>query len=342
MKRKEIECDKEDNKIQKETEIKFIDLFCGIGGFHLGMKKFNSKCVWACDIDKHCRNVYHDNFDVKPFEDICNSKTEDIPNHDILFAGFPCQPFSISGKMKCFSDKRTDSYVHILRILKEKNTNCFILENVKTVSSLFKGDILKKIIKDMEELKYQVSWCVLNAYNFGIPQNRERLFIVGSKKQKFDTTLLKNIRFHGLLDGLLINKPDYIKEDKYTLLDSDKIKKQEKSGLMFCGYINGGLRKDIIENKITSSGSHSLTHRIYDITGSCPTLRSSDRSCRYYIRDSNGVMKLSFDDLYPIMGFPKDFKKHVIKTISIKQISNAVCPFIVEKIVECMISQNMF
>jgi len=157
----------------------FIDLFAGIGGFHQAASYFGGSCVFASEIDPQAQKAYIANYEVEPHGDITKIDASTIPDHDVLFAGFPCQPFSIIGDMKGFKDKRGTLFFDTARIIKEKKPKVFILENVKQLSTHNKGNTLKTIIKALETLGYKVYWKVLNALDFGLPQKRERTIIVG-------------------------------------------------------------------------------------------------------------------------------------------------------------------
>ncbi|MCL2566376.1 MAG: DNA (cytosine-5-)-methyltransferase [Defluviitaleaceae bacterium] len=157
----------------------FVDLFAGIGGFHQAAAGLSGLCVFASEIDHHAQQAYAANYNLIPHGDITKIEAKDIPDHDILFAGFPCQPFSIIGDMKGFEDTRGTLFFDIARILEEKKPKAFILENVKQLSTHNKGNTLKTIINTLEELEYKVYWKVLNALDFGLPQKRERTIIVG-------------------------------------------------------------------------------------------------------------------------------------------------------------------
>lgn len=340
FKKKNQEIEKMYNN-ETDTPLRFIDLFCGIGGFHIGMKKLNGTCVFACDIDKECQSVYYNNFGIKPFGDICNIDLQKVPDHDILFAGFPCQPFSIAGKQKTFTDERTKPYEFILKILKDKKPAAFVLENVKHLKYVAAGEALRRIETDLEELGYKIETVVKNIYDIGLPQNRERLFIIGNTKKKFIPDISKYTRQTQVtLKSILGQTVDYLDESKYTLLPKDKITSKEKSGLIFCGYLNGVLRKNGIKpNTEHLSRAHKQPNRIYHINGTNPTLSSSETSCRYYIYDGIGVRKLNADNLYELMGFPKEFKKHQNHSTAVKQIGNAVCPLVVENIMVEVVKQ---
>ncbi|MBE9142695.1 DNA cytosine methyltransferase [Planktothrix mougeotii] len=168
--------------------MRYIDLFCGIGGFRIAInqalksRNINPVCVFSCDIDADAQNIYQMNFGEQPAGDITQIAAEDIPEHDILLAGFPCQPFSICGQLKGFEDTRGTLFFDIARILASKKPNYFVLENVKQLVGHNQGKTLKAIIEVLEELGYTVEYKVLNALDCGLPQKRERIFIVGYRQ----------------------------------------------------------------------------------------------------------------------------------------------------------------
>ena len=164
--------------------MKYIDLFGGIGGFSYGIKQATKgkwKCVWYNDYDKFAVQTYNKNYG-EEYEatDITTVKTTDIPYHDIICAGFPCQTFSIAGKRKGFEDIRGTMFFEIVRIAKAKRTKYLFLENVKGLLNHNKGKTFTTILQTLEELGYETQWMVLNSKFFGVPQNRERVFIIAS------------------------------------------------------------------------------------------------------------------------------------------------------------------
>ena len=171
--------------------LKYIDLFCGIGGFRIAMEQscqengLISECVFSSDIDSYCQDSYEINFGHRPAGDITKINEKEIPDHDILFAGFPCQPFSIIGQRKGFNDIRGTLFFDIARIINEKKPKAFILENVKQLVGHDKGNTLKVIIETLKDLGYHVQYAVLNALDYGLPQKRERVIIVGHKDPIF-------------------------------------------------------------------------------------------------------------------------------------------------------------
>jgi DNA-cytosine methyltransferase len=157
-------------------KIRFIDLFCGLGGFRLGFEqachkyKLVPECVLSSDIDPNCQMAYEANFGELPQGDITKIREQEVPDHDVLLAGFPCQAFSIAGKMRGFEDTRGTLFFDLARILNEKKPKAFILENVKQLVGHDKGNTLKAILQTLKDLGYHVQHSVLNALDYGLPQ----------------------------------------------------------------------------------------------------------------------------------------------------------------------------
>ena len=173
------------SKIDNNYVLKYTDLFCGIGGFRIAVEQVCQEyqvkplCVFSSDIDSDAQQTYEANFGEKPYGDITKIADNNIPNHNILLAGFPCQPFSICGKLKGFEDIRGTLFFEIARILKAQKPYGFILENVKQLQGHNKGETLKIIIEILESLGYYTHYKIFNALDFRLPQKRERIFIVG-------------------------------------------------------------------------------------------------------------------------------------------------------------------
>ena len=157
----------------------FADMFCGIGGFHIAAARLGMRCVFACDIDAEARRAYHQNFRVEPAGNITEIPADSIPDHDILLAGFPCQPFSIIGDMRGFDDARGNLIFNVAEIIDAKRPSAFVLENVRQLLTHNIGRTIEAIISALNGLGYRVDWNVLNALDFGLPQKRERTIIVG-------------------------------------------------------------------------------------------------------------------------------------------------------------------
>lgn len=170
------------------NQLKFIDLFCGMGGFRIATESackewgIEPTSVFSSDIDPDAQCVYQSNFNEKPAGDITKINTQDIPDHDLLLAGFPCQPFSICGDLRGFEDIRGTLFFDIARILEAKQPLAFVLENVKQLKGHNHGQTLRRIIQTLENLGYYADYRILNTLDFGLPQKRERIFIVGFRE----------------------------------------------------------------------------------------------------------------------------------------------------------------
>lgn len=313
--------------------IKFIDLFCGIGGIRLGMESQGFKCVFSCDIDPDCQKTYNINFHEIPMGDITNIDANAIPDHEILCAGFPCQPFSISGKQKGFNDTRGTLFFEICRIITLKKPKVVFLENVKHLVHHDHGNTLKVIITQLTDLGYSVSWSILNGSDFGVPQNRERIIIIGtlsapfdfSKIQKKNRVILKNFLDH---EGQF----EFLSPNEYTLIENPK--QQPASGLIFVGYRNKSIRKvGIRPGTEHLSRVHKQPNRIYSINGIHPTLPSQETSGRYFIlTEDHRVRKLTLAECWRIMGFPESYIKISSICEQYKQLGNSVCVPMIEAV----------
>lgn len=163
--------------------LRFVDLFCGIGGFHVALSSLGATCVLACDIDSKCREIYKKNFELEPRSDIKVMKSEEIPDFDILCGGFPCQAFSHAGKQGGFEDTRGTLFREIARILKDKQPKYFLLENVKNLKGHDGGKTIQVIYKSLQEVGYVTQEPILlSPHHLGVPQHRERVFLLGIRK----------------------------------------------------------------------------------------------------------------------------------------------------------------
>ncbi len=160
----------------------FIDLFAGLGGFRLALESLGAKCVYSNEWDVHAQRVYADNFGDIPAGDITKVDEKTVPEHDILCAGFPCQAFSISGKQRGFEDSRGTLFFDVARIIKEKRPKIVFMENVKNFASHDNGRTLSVVQATMDELGYTFFHKVLNATDYGVPQKRERIYMVCFRK----------------------------------------------------------------------------------------------------------------------------------------------------------------
>lgn len=164
------------------NSFRFIDLFAGIGGIRLGFESVGGKCVFSSEFDENACKTYEANFGEHPFGDITTIETKNIPDFDILLGGFPCQAFSVIGKKEGFENETCGTLFFVIeRILKEKRPKAFMLENVKNLTAHDNGKTFKVITSHLKALGYSVYAKVLNALDFGVPQKRERIIIVGFK-----------------------------------------------------------------------------------------------------------------------------------------------------------------
>lgn len=170
----------------ENPEFTFIDLFAGIGGFRIPLQWENGKCVFSSEFNPYAQKVYEANYGEFPFGDITCIPENLIPAHDVLCAGFPCQPFSISGKMKGFEDTRGTLIYSVFKIMEAKRPKVVLLENVKHLVHHDHGNTLSTILQGLENIGYSPIWKVLNSSDFGVAQNRERIIIVASREKKFD------------------------------------------------------------------------------------------------------------------------------------------------------------
>lgn len=168
------------------STLKFIDLFCGIGGFHQALHRMGAQCVLACDIDAQCRDIYHKNYGILPHDDITTLNTETMPDFDILCGGFPCQPFSNGGNKKSFDDKRGRLFDEIIRIATAKKPRFMFLENVKHIKKVSNGRVYDYILKELDTANYHVKVVEISPHQLGIPQQRERVIFICIRKDIYD------------------------------------------------------------------------------------------------------------------------------------------------------------
>lgn len=314
--------------------IKFIDLFCGLGGFRLALESYGATCVFSSDIDKHVCNTYKKNFGVYPKGDITKINAEDIPKHDILCAGFPCQAFSISGKQKGFEDARGTLFFDVVRIADFHKPKILLLENVKNLKRHDKGRTFKIIRKMLTKIGYNAYDHVINACDFGIPQARERIYIVCLRKDiqnkpfKFPSPLAKSLS----IKEVLIDNGE---EEKYIInkehvLHHDKIKKaysHSKNKPLRVGTVNKGGQGD----------------RIYHPNGVAITLSAEGggtgaKTGLYYI--NNNIRKLHPRECARLMGYPEDYILNSSPNQAYKQFGNSVVIDVLQYIIKEIINEG--
>jgi DNA (cytosine-5)-methyltransferase 1 len=308
----------------------YIDLFAGIGGFHLALTSLGAKCVFASEWDKYAAETYQQNFKVKPYGDITRISEEEIPKHDILCGGFPCQAFSVSGKQKGFEDIRGTLFFEIARIVKHHSPKILFLENVKNLAKHDDGKTLTTIIKTLEELNYTVFTKIFNASNFGLPQNRERIYIVAfnnkidSKKFQFPKPSNEPI----CLQDILEDKPEKAKVIDRTDIEIYKNYTQTNSLFGEMQLLN----KPIQIGKVNKGGQGE---RIYHPLGHAITLSAygggvGSKTGLYLVNQQ--IRKLSPRECARIQGFPDSFILNKNDSQSYKQFGNSVSVNVLQKI----------
>jgi len=293
----------------------FIDLFAGIGGFHLAVSSFGANCVFASEWDKYAAETYQQNFNIKPFGDITKIDESNIPEHDILCGGFPCQAFSISGKQKGFDDIRGTLFFDIARIINYHKPKLVFLENVKNLVRHNQGKTLATIEETLKKLGYNVHTKVLNASNYGLPQNRERLYIVAFRKDIRDTNFNfpKATNEPVCLKTVLENNPANAKV--VERLDIEINKNHNELNL---------LNKPIQIGKVNKGGQGE---RIYHPLGHAITLSAygggvGSKTGLYLVEGK--IRKLSPRECARVQGFPEDFILNSSVIQSYKQFGNSV------------------
>ena len=341
----------------KNPKFRFIDLFAGIGGIRLPFQQLGGECVFSSEWDKFAQRTYAANYGEVPSGDITQIIASDIPDHDILMGGFPCQSFSQAGLKKGFEDTRGTMFFEIQRILGEKRPKVFLLENVKQLKGHDKGRTLQTILNILtgesdlplddvpmsddarealgKKLNYWVDYKVLRAADFGIPQNRERIFIVGFDRDYFG----ENIDFNKIFKwpeptnqptkvGDILESQEILDalEDKYTI--SDKL---------WAGHLR---RK--AEHGIKGNGfGYSLFNRESSYTNTI--------SARYY-KDGSEVLidqshlgknprKLTPRECARLQGFPDDFIVDAVSQGQIyKQFGNSVCVKVIQAVAKQIVT----
>ena len=291
----------------------FIDLFAGIGGFRLAMEGLGGKCIFSSEINKAARTTYAKNFKELPKGDITKIPSSRIPNHNVLCAGFPCQAFSIGGKRKGFEDTRGTLFFDVARILKEKQPEAFFLENVRGITNHDKGKTIKIIRDTLIELGYTIFEKIMNAKDYGLPQNRDRWFCVGFRNDlgiivfKFPDPVPLEIKVEDLLDK---NVEGY----KVSEIAWGHIQRHYREFLMNKKGDNLTLTNQIRPSKCVMRDdgiSPCLTAKMGTGGNNVPVIVELER-------------KLTVKECLKLMGFPDEFKIEENKMQSYKQVGNSV------------------
>lgn len=295
--------------------IRFIDLFAGIGGIRIGLQQAGAYCVFSSEIDTHAQLTYFTNHAVVPHGDITKIQEESVPEHDILCAGFPCQPFSHIGKREGFKHPTQGTMFHeVARIIAAKRPRAVFLENVPGLINHDSGRTLQVILDTLTDLGYECHHSVLNAYDFGVPQNRKRFYLVaflgGNRYFSFPESPMKHTHVGDILEnnvmGYSISK---------HLQDAYLFKKEDGRPILIDASTRGPMKTLV-----------SSYHKIQRLTGT-------------FVRDGEtGIRLLSELECKRAMGFPDDFKIPVSRTQMFRQMGNSVVIPVIHAIAENIIA----
>ena len=313
---KQIELNFSNKITYMNSKYNFIDLFAGIGGIRRGFEKVfkdDSSFVFSSEIDKYAQITYELNYGEKPFGDITQINEQEIEKHDIILAGFPCQAFSIAGLRKGFEDTRGTLFFDVARIAQYHKPKVIFLENVKGFVNHDKGNTFKVVKETLENIGYSVFYKVLNAKDFGVPQNRERIYIVAFLKGNIEFSFPEPITKHLKLGDIL----EEVVDSKYTI--SDKLwaghkrrkeeHKQKGKGFVYCLFNH--------ESKYTST----ISARYYK-DGSEILIEQKNMNPR----------KLTPREAARLQGYDDNFKIAVSDTQAYKQFGNSVAVPVIEAI----------
>ncbi len=301
-------------KEKKAYDFKFIDLFAGIGGIRIGFESINGECVFSSEWDKHAQKTYEANFGEIPYGDITKIDEAQIPDFDILVAGFPCQPFSHAGLKMGFEDSRGTLFFDIARIVKFHKPKVVFLENVKGFKNHDKGNTFKVVCNTLEETGYTVYSKVLNARDFGVPQNRERIYIIAFLEKVsfcFPEPLKKVVRLGDILEREV--------DVKYTISDR-----------LWAGHQR---RKREYINKGNGFG-YSLFNENSEYTSTISARYYKDGSEILIEQSKKNPRKLTPKEASRLQGFPEHYEIPCSDLQAYKQFGNSVAVPVIKALAE--------
>lgn len=304
--------------------MKFIDLFAGIGGFRIALTNAGLDCCFSSEIDKFSRKIYNDNYGEFPSGDIRQIKESEIPSHDIICAGFPCQPFSISGTKKGLADERGQLINNVVRIAKYHNPKVILLENVKNLVKHNGGDTFNVIKHEFENIGYNLYYKVLNSNDYGVAQSRERVYIVCFRKDlnvkdfKFPDKHSEKVMLRDIIEKDIDNTNYLLSRNDITYCD----RSQEFTGRTI---------------QIGKIGKGRQGERVYSINGSSITLSANGggvagKTGAYLI--DGVVRKLTAKECLRLQGFPEDFIMDVKIGQAHRQLGNSVTIPVIQAIIK--------
>lgn len=304
-------------KRKTKAKFTFIDLFAGIGGTRLGFESAGGECVFTSEWDPHAQRTYQANFGDRPHGDITKIESDEIPDFDVLLGGFPCQPFSSIGKRQGFLHETQGTLFHdVARIIKDKKPKAFLLENVPGLLTHDKGKTFDIVKKTLLELGYTVDYKVVNSADFGVPQQRKRIYIVGFRSDVVD-------------EGFEFEFPEGKKKNVYInqFLEKDavgySISKRLQDGYM---YKKDDGRPMVVDHssEVQVKTLVASYHKIQRLTGT-------------FVRDGETGLRLFTEkECKAIMGFPEDFIIPVSRTQMFRQFGNSVVVPVISAIAKKM------
>jgi len=316
-----------DKSEKKNKKVRVIDLFAGIGGIRIGFESVfnNIEVVFTSEIDKHAQQTYIANFGNKINGDITKIDADKVPSHDILLAGFPCQAFSLAGLKRGFDDTRGTLFFDVARIAALHRPSVIFLENVKGFKNHDKGRTFQIVRKALEDLEYKVFAGVLNSKHFGVPQNRERIFLMCFQDQEieFDFDKLKNIEIESRLGDILQKNPDV----KYTLSDKLWLGHQKRKARNVSKGYGFGYSLFNEDSKYTST----ISARYY-----------KDGSEILIHQEGINPRKLTPREAARLQGFPENFKIPKSDVQAYKQFGNSVSVPVIQVLANEIKKLNIF
>ncbi|WP_239283320.1 DNA (cytosine-5-)-methyltransferase [Collinsella sp. An271] len=312
------------NVPEDSAKFRFVDLFAGIGGIRLPFSELGGRCVFSSEWDKFAQKTYSINYGEVPQGDITQISSDEIPSCDLVIGGFPCQPFSQAGLRKGFSDTRGTLFFEIERIIRDKRPKAFLLENVKQLRGHDKGRTLRVILDHIDQLGYSADYAVLRAADFGVPQNRERIYIVGFDRSVFGD----DVHFEFPVPPKTPTRVGDILEpevdDKYTISDN----------------LWEGHQRRKQEHKRKGNGfGFTLFNADSEYTNTISARYYKDGSEILIAQEGKNPRKLTPRECARLQGFPEEFIIPVSDTQAYRQFGNSVAVPVIRAIARLIVKK---
>ena len=339
------------HSLMGNKKLRFIDLFAGIGGFRLAAERLGLKCVFSSEKDEFAAQTYMDNFGDRPSGDINDISVSDIPHFNILFAGFPCQPFSYAGRNEGFKDQeRGTLFYSIAEIIHYHKPEMFLLENVKGLKSHDKGRTLKVILKHLDSLGYKVYQQIISSYDFGVPQHRQRWYCVGFLRPRhfeFPEGGLRGTKLRDIIDtdetdpSLNISQFEsdridfhFRSTEERVEHDSSMYKPHTKKGRS--GVFSYMKPDNCLRFHVGDAAKTQIQEAYYTcLDGVAPTIIANRVPKMWDLR-----RRLSVKECLRLQGFPDDFTFTVSNGQAYKQLGNSVTVPVISRIISNMVSYH--